>query len=790
MYIINREGEEEELVFDKILFRIKQLCYGFNPKEIDHSLVAKKTIEGMKNGMTTTEIDILSAQVAASLIVLHSDYSKLAGRLAISNIHKNAPGKFSEAMKSLYNNTKKDGTHSPNISKEVYELSQKHAKKLNAAIVKSRDIEMYEYFGIKTLERGYMLNKDGVHVETPQYMALRMALGIHKADINATIESYHLISQKYISHATPTQFNSGTPKPQMSSCFLLTIKEDSIGGIYSTLKDVAHLSKNAGGVGISIHNVRARGSYIAGSRGHSSGIVPMLRNYNETARYVDQGGGKRKGAFAIYLEPWHADIEEFLNLKKNNGAEEVRARDLFYGLWIPDLFMKRVEENGKWSLFCPNEAPNLYNVHSEEFEKLYEKYESEGLARKTIQARDLWFKIINTQIETGFPYMLYKDACNRKSNQQNLGTIKSSNLCTEIIEYTSKDETAVCNLASIVLPTYILNGKFDFKKLHEVTKVVVRNINKIIDHGMIPIKEAITSNKKHRPMGIGVQGLADVFAILKLSFDSLSARKLNTDIFETIYHAAMEESCELAQKDGPYETFKGSPLSKGLFQFDLWHVTPDSGLYNWEELRKKVKKHGVRNSLLTCVMPTASTAQILGNNESIEPFTSNMYVRRVLSGEFIVVNKYLMKELREMNLWSEEMKNKIIVQNGSIRGIQEIPEEMKERYRTVYEISSKSIIDMAADRAVFICQSQSMNIFMKGAEAEKVTAMHFYGWKRGLKTGMYYLRNTPAREAVKFTIKNTNKQEENSKIEKIHSTTQTATTDTQEEPNICLGCGA
>jgi ribonucleoside-diphosphate reductase alpha chain len=645
----------------------------------------------------------------------------------------------------------KNGTNAPLIGKETWRIIRENALVLDEAIIYDRDFS-YDYFGYKTLERSYLMKVDGKVVERPQHMLMRVAVGIHGEDIPAAIETYHLLSEKWFTHATPTLFNAGTPKPQLSSCFLLTMKEDSIDGIYDTLKQCAKISQSAGGIGLSIHSVRAKGSYIKGTGGTSNGIVPMLRNFDMTARYVDQGGGKRKGSFAIYLEPWHADVFDFLDLRKNHGKEEMRARDLFYAMWIPDLFMKRVENNEMWSLFCPNEAPGLADVWGEEFERLYEKYEGEGRARRQVKAQDLWFEVLEAQIETGTPYILYKDHANKKSNQKNLGTIKSSNLCTEIIEYTSPDEVAVCNLASIALPKFISNGKFDHQRLYEITKVVTRNLNKVIDINYYPVEEARKSNMRHRPIGIGVQGLADAFIMLRMSFDSDEARGLNKDIFETIYFGAMEASMELAKEHGAYETFKGSPVSKGIFQFDMWGVTPESGRWNWETLKQEVKKHGVRNSLLLAPMPTASTSQILGNNECFEPYTSNIYTRRTLSGEFIVANKHLMKDLIELNLWSETMRQKLIATNGSVQSIPEIPLHIKDVYKTVWEISQKSIIDMSADRGAFICQSQSLNIHLTNPNFGKLTSMHFYAWKKGLKTGMYYLRTNAAADAIKFTL--------------------------------------
>lgn len=743
--------------FDKITTRIENLCYGLDGRYIQPIEVAKKVIDGLYDGVTTTELDNLAAEVCASLTVKHPEYAVLAARIAISNLHKTTSQSFSNTMKRLYTyiNPKTD-ENAALIAPDVYGIVKKHAAKLDEVIDYSRDFD-YDFFGFKTLERSYLIKLDGKVVERPQHMLMRVSIGIHKEDIDAAIETYHLLSQKWFTHATPTLFNAGTPKPQLSSCFLLTMKDDSIDGIYDTLKQCAKISQSAGGIGLSIHNVRAKGSYIRGTNGVSNGIVPMLRNFDMTARYVDQGGGKRKGSFAIYLEPWHADIKDFLDLKKNHGKEELRARDLFYAVWVSDLFMKRVEANEDWSLFCPHEAPGLAECHGEEFERLYEKYEKEGRARETIKAQELWFEILESQIETGTPYILYKDAANGKSNQKNLGTIKSSNLCTEIMEYTSPDEVAVCNLASIALPKFVRIGKdgkkyFDHQKLYEVTKVVTRNLNKVIDVNYYPVPEARKSNFRHRPVGLGIQGLADAFILLRMPFDSEEAKGLNEDIFETIYFAAMETSMELAKLNGTYETYEGSPVSQGLFQFDLWGVTPKSGRWNWAELKQKVNKYGVRNSLLVAPMPTASTSQILGNNECFEPYTSNIYTRRTLSGEFVVVNKHLMKDLIRLGLWNDSMKNRLIGANGSVQHIPEIPQHLKDLYKTVWEISQKVIIDMAADRGAYVCQSQSMNLFLQEPNFGKLTSMHFYAWKKGLKTGIYYLRSKAASSAIQFTV--------------------------------------
>jgi ribonucleoside-diphosphate reductase alpha subunit len=760
MLVLKRDGHRESVKFDKITARIEKLCYGLDPKFINPVEVAMKVINGLYDGVSTQELDNLAAEIAASMTTKHPDFAKLAARIAVSNLHKVTSKSFSNTMKRLYTYVDpKTGQNAPLISKETWKVIHENAAELDDAIIYDRDFS-YDYFGFKTLERSYLMKVDGKVVERPQHLLMRVAVGIHGEDIAAAIETYNLLSEKWFTHATPTLFNAGTPKPQLSSCFLLTMKDDSIDGIYDTLKQTAKISQSAGGIGLSIHNVRAKGSYIKGTGGTSNGIVPMLRNFDMTARYVDQGGGKRKGSFAIYLEPWHADIFEFLELKKNHGKEEMRARDLFYAMWIPDLFMKRIENNESWSLFCPNEAPGLADCYGEEFERLYEKYEKEGKARKQIKAQDLWFEILEAQIETGTPYMLYKDAANKKSNQKNLGTIKSSNLCTEIMEYTSPDEVAVCNLASIALPKFVTeDGKFDHQKLYEITKVVTRNLNKVIDVNYYPVPEARYSNMRHRPIGIGVQGLADAFILLRMPFDSPEARGLNTDIHETIYFAAMETSMELAKVNGAYETFKGSPVSKGIFQFDMWGVTPASGRWDWDNLKKEVKQNGVRNSLLLAPMPTASTSQILGNNECFEPYTSNIYTRRTLSGEFIIANKHLMKDLISLGLWSENMRQKLISTNGSVQPIAEIPQSIKDIYKTVWEISQKSIIDMSADRGAYICQSQSLNIHLTDPNFGKLTSMHFYAWKKGLKTGMYYLRSTAAADAIKFTLDKTAMQQ-------------------------------
>jgi ribonucleoside-diphosphate reductase alpha chain len=767
MFVLKRDGRNEPVMFDKITARVRKMCYGLN-KLVDPVKVAMRVIEGLYDGVTTSELDNLAAETAATMTVQHPDYARLAARIAVSNLHKNTKKSFSEVMTDLYNYVNpRTGKKAPLVSDEVYKVIMDNSAKLDSTIIYNRDFG-YDYFGFKTLERSYLLKLNGEIVERPQHMLMRVSIGIHLEDIDEAIETYELMSKKIFTHATPTLFNSGTPKPQMSSCFLLQIQDDSIDGIYDTLKQTAKISQSAGGIGLSIHNVRATGSYIRGTNGTSNGIVPMLKVYNDTARYVDQGGGKRKGSFAIYMEPWHADVFEFLDLRKNTGAEEMRARDLFYAMWIPDLFMKRVEENGDWTLMCPNECPHLFDTYGDEFENLYTGYEKVGKGRKTIKARDLWEKILEAQIETGNPYMLYKDAANRKSNQKNLGTIRSSNLCTEIMEYTAKDEVAVCNLASISIPMFIEedeNGNkfFNHQKLFKVTKKITQNLDTVIDRNYYPVKEAENSNFRHRPVGLGIQGLADAFILLRMPFTSDEAKKLNEEIFETIYFAAVTSSMEMAKVKEPYSSFKGSPMSLGEFQFNMWGVSEDdlSGRWDWKALRKKVMKNGVRNSLLVAPMPTASTSQILGNNEAFEPYTSNIYTRRVLSGEFIVVNKHLLEDLVELGLWNNEMKEDIMRANGSVQHIDIIPQELKNLYKTVWEMSMKDIIDMSRQRGYFIDQSQSLNLFMQDANYSKLTSMHFYAWKSGLKTGMYYLRTKSAVNAIKFTVSNKKKVEDN-----------------------------
>ena len=751
MYVYKRDGRRELVQFDKITARIKKLCYGLHDN-VDPQAVAMRVIEGVYDGVTTTELDNLAAEVAATNAVNHPDYAQLASRIAVSNLHKSTKKSFTEVMRDLRNYVDPvTGEPAALIAEDVMALIDEHSEVLDSTIIYDRDFN-YDFFGFKTLERSYLLKIEGEIAERPQQMLMRVSIGIHKDDIQSAIETYNMMSEGWFTHATPTLFNAGTPKPQMSSCFLLTMKSDSITGIYDTLQQCAKISQNAGGIGLAVHDIRATGSYIRGTNGTSNGIVPMLRVFNDTARYVDQGGGKRKGSFAIYIEPWHADVFDFLDLKKNHGKEENRARDLFYALWIPDLFMKRVEENGDWTLMCPNECPGLADTHSAEFEAKYTGYEKAGKGRKTIKAQELWFKILESQIETGVPYMLFKDAANSKSNQQNLGTIRSSNLCTEIIEYTAPDEVAVCNLASVALPKFVTEaGDFDHDHLFKVVYQMTRNLNRVIDRNYYPIVEARNSNMRHRPIGLGVQGLADAFILMRYAFDSTEARQLNKDIFETIYYAACTASKDLAVEDGAYETWEGSPASKGQLQFDLWGVKP-SDRWEWDVLKEEISKHGMRNSLLVAPMPTASTAQILGNNECFEPYTSNIYTRRTLSGEFIIVNKHLLRDLTKLGLWNEEMKNRLIAGNGSVQNIQEIPENLKLIYRTSWEISQRSLLDMAADRGAYICQSQSLNVFMENVTNAKLTSMHFHAWHSGLKTGMYYLRTKAASDAIKFTV--------------------------------------
>ncbi len=801
MYVLKRDGRREDVQFDKITSRIKKLCYGLDSR-VDPIQISQKVVLGVYPGVSTVELDELAAQTAAYMSTQHPDFSLLAARISVSNLHKQTEKVFSKVIAILHDYVHGQGCatagkSSSLISDEIYEIVMKNKDRLNSALIMDRDFG-YDYFGFKTLERSYLLRIDGKPVERPQHLIMRVSLGIHKNDIDAAIETYNLMSQRFFTHATPTLFNSGTPRPQMSSCFLLCMQDDSIDGIFETLKQCANISKYAGGIGLSIHNIRASHSYIRGTNGSSNGIVPMLRVFNNTARYVDQGGGKRKGSISVYLEPWHPDIFAFLDLRKNHGNEFDRARDLFYALWIPDLFMKRVEVDTQWSLFCPDEAPGLYDFYGDEFDELYEKYESEGRARKTIRAQDLWFAILESQVETGTPFMLFKDHANRKSNQKNLGTIRSSNLCTEIIQYTSPDEIAVCNLASVNLSAMVLDAKdtgangptYDFQRLYEITKVITRNLNKVIDENYYPAPQAKVSNMRHRPIGIGVQGLADAFIRMRMPFSSPEAAELNRNIFETMYYGALEASMELAKRDGPYETYEGSPASKGQLQFDLWGYTPSSGLWNWEDLKARIAQHGIRNSLLLAPMPTASTAQILGNNESVEPFTSNMYNRRVLAGEFAVVNKYLLMDLTKRGLWTAEVRNQIMADRGSIQNVESIPQDLKELYKTVWEIKQRVILDQAADRGVYICQSQSTNIHIAEPTVAKLTSMHFYAWKKGLKTGMYYLRTKPKADAIQFTVDQVSKESNNPSMPHLQTGGSTSTASLPVEEEACLSCGA
>lgn len=779
MYVVKRDGRKERVLFDKITARISKLCYGLDMNFVDPVEISLKVVGGIYPGVTTTELDNLAAETAAYLTTKHPDYALLAARIAVSNLHKDTTKQFSAVVEKLYQYTNpKTGKHQPKVAHEFHEIVMANVERLNSAIIYDRDYN-YNYFGFKTLSRAYLMQVDGIVIERPQHMLMRVAIGIHGTDIDAAIETYNLMSEKAFTHASPTLFHAGTPRPQLSSCFLLTMMDDSIEGIFDTLKTCSIISKHAGGLGLNVHCIRASGSYIAGTNGHSNGLVPMLRVFNNMARYVDQGGNKRPGALAIYLEPWHADIFDFLDLRKNHGKEEARARDLFYALWIPDLFMRRVEEDGDWSLLCPHECPGLGDCWGEEFERLYEQYEREGRARRTIKAQKLWAAIIDAQIETGTPYMTYKDAANRKSNQQNLGTIKCSNLCTEIIEYSAPDEISVCNLASIALPHFVRDETtYDFEALRQVTKVVTRNLNKIIDINYYPLPATRYSNIRHRPIGLGVQGLADAFLMMRLPFDSPRARLLNQQIFETIYYSALEASCELAERFGPYETYANSPVSRGILQQDMWDVTP-TNLWDWDALKARIAQHGVRNSLLLAPMPTASTSQILGYNECFEPYTSNIYTRRVLAGEFQVVNSHLMKDLSERGLWTEAIKNRIISDGGSIQRVSGIPDFLKELYRTVWEIPQRAIVDMAADRGAFIDQSMSLNIHIAEPTYAKLTSMHFYGWKKGLKTGMYYLRTRPAADAIKFTVDQASLAQTDAPVEDID--TSSAKTESKTE---------
>lgn len=780
MFVLKRNGNIEIVSFDKILNRIKKIGHEVNLK-INYTTLAMKVIDQLYNKISTTKIDELSAQQCASMASIHHDYNVLAGRIIVSNHHKNTAASFSSVMEELYNCKDKHGNPSPLVSSDLIYITRNNSEFLDGLCDYSRDY-LIDYFGFKTLERAYLMKINGKTLERPQHMFLRVSIGIHGSNMDKVVETYQHMSQKYFTHATPTLFNAGTPHPQLSSCYLLAMESDSIDGIYNTLKDCAMISKWAGGIGLHIHNIRATGSNIRKTNGTSNGIVPMLRVFNNTAKYVDQGGGRRNGSFAIYLEPWHADVEAFLQMRKNHGDEEMKARDLFYALWMPDLFMQRVKAGGKWTLMCPDECPGLADVYGDAFVSLYESYENAGKGRKTMNARDLWFQILDSQMETGTPYIVYKDASNKKSNQQNVGTIKSSNLCSEIIEYSDENETAVCNLASIALPMFVDKTtnppSFDYEGLHKITRIVTYNLNRIIDVNFYPTEKTRRSNMRHRPIGIGVQGLADVFMMMNLPFGSEKSREINKHIFETIYHAAVEESCSIAEKESPYSTFDGSPASKGLLQFDLWGVQHNNDRYNWTELKERVMKHGLRNSLLLAPMPTASTSQILGFNECIEPITSNIYSRRTLAGEFIISNKYLMNDLMKLDMWNEKVKNNIIANNGSIQQIESIPLEIREKYRTVWEMPMRDLIDMAADRGIYICQSQSLNLWQQDPNYNTLTSMHFYAWSKGLKTGIYYLRRRGRHQAQQFTIEPEKKPSESS------------TTTQEKEDEICVSCSA
>ena len=788
MYVIKRSGKTEIVSFDKILKRIKTLgqeTYDIpvpslrENLKINYTSLAMKVIDQLYNNISTAKIDELSAEQCATMASIHPDYNVLACRLIIANHQKNTSSSFIETMTKLYMNKDKHGKHSPLITDDLYMIAKLNETELDRVCNYTRDF-LIDYFGFKTLERAYLIKVNKVIVERPQHMWLRVAMGIHGDNIEKIKETYELMSQKYFTHATPTLFNAGTPHPQLSSCYLIAMENDSIEGIYNTLKDCALISKWAGGIGLHIHNIRASGSDIRGTNGSSNGIVPMLRVFNHTAKYVDQGGGKRNGSFAMYMEPWHADIESFLDLRKNHGDEDLKARDLFYAVWMSDLFMQRVKDGKEWTLMCPDECPGLSDVYGEAFETLYTFYENEGKGRKTMKARDLWFQILDAQMETGTPYLLYKDAVNKKCNQKNLGTIKSSNLCCEITEYSDANETAVCNLASIALPSFIVtdeNGEtsFDYYKLHSVTRTVTYNLNCIIDVNFYPTPKTERSNFRHRPIGIGVQGLADVFILLNIPFYSDKAKEINLRIFQTIYHAALTESCQIAKKDGKYSTFEGSPASEGILQFDMWGIDPNERvkMYDWNKLKEQIKTYGLRNSLLVAPMPTASTSQILGYNECIEPITSNIYSRRTIAGDFMVVNKYLMKDLMKIDMWNDKVKNNIIANNGSIQQIGSIPQDLKDKYKTVWEIPMRNLIDMAADRGAFVCQSQSLNLWLEDPNYNNLTSMHFYAWNKGLKTGIYYLRRRARHQAQQFTIEPEKKSSSN-----------------QEEDEICEMCSA
>ena len=799
MKVKKRNGSLEEMRYDKITRRISVFCNDLNLDYIDPTYVTLKVTQGIYDGITTTELDVLAAETAAAMVTTHPDYAKLAGRLAVSNLHKTTHKKFSQCIKELYSFVEpKTGKESSLINDDVYKFILENREILDETIIQDRDFD-FDYFGYKTLERSYLLKIGERVVERPQYLYMRVAAGICKGNVNEAIRIYNDLSEHFYTHATPTLFNAGTRRPQMSSCFLVGNKGDDIGGLFDTLKDVANISKWAGGIGLHVHDVRAKGSYIKGTGGQSDGLLPMMKTYNEVARWINQGG-KRKGSFAVYLEPWHADVMEFIDLRKNHGKEEMRARDLFLAMWTSNLFMERVESDGDWTLFSPDEAPGLSDVYDspedKSFTRLYEQYEQEGRGRKTIKARKLMDAILTSQIETGTPYMLYKDAANYKSNQKNLGTIKSSNLCTEIIEYSSPTEQAVCNLASIALPKYILNGEFNHKLLYDNTYQVVKNLNNVIDLNYYPTEETKRSNFKHRPVGLGIQGLADVFCLLGLPFESEDADKLQTDIFETIYFAAMTSSKDLAKEFGPYESIVGSPIEKGIFQYQMWDKTDDdlSGRWDWKSLRNEVINYGVRNSLLVAPMPTASTAQILGNNEAFEPFTTNLYSRRTLSGEFIMINKHLVSDLLKLGLWNDTIKNKLIMENGSVQNIPEIPTELKEVYKTVWEMSQKRVLQMAANRSIFIDQSQSLNLFVDNATKPKLLAAHLFGWKLGLKTGMYYLRTRAAVDAIKGLGVDTSTKPEVPTNNTLISEQTPEVTMTSERPTDspfeCEGCGS
>ncbi|XP_012529979.1 ribonucleoside-diphosphate reductase large subunit [Monomorium pharaonis] len=781
MHVIKRNGRKEDVHFDKITSRIAKQCYNLDMNYVDPSAVAIQVIRGLYSGVTTVVLDNLAAETAATMATNHPDYAILAARIDVSNLHKETKKTFSEVMHDLYYaKNSVTNEHTPIINEHYYNIIKNNAERLDSAIIYDRDFN-YNYIGFKTLERSYLLKINGKIVERPQHMLMRVAVGIHENDIDKAIETYNYLSERYFTHASPTLFNACTNNQQMSSCFLLTLEDDSIKGIYSTLKKCSLISKYAGGIGLNVHCIRAKSAEDTNT---TNGLVSVLKLYNEIAVYVDQGGNKRPGAFAIYLEPWHADIFDFLELKRNIGDGNMRARDLFYGLWIPDLFMERVYNDEMWSLMCPYESPGLADVWGDEFKELYIRYEKEGRYKKKVAARIVWIAILRSQVETGTPYMLYKDQCNRKSNHQHIGTIKCSNLCTEIVEYSGPGEVAVCNLASIAVNMFVNTDTktFDFDKLKTVAKIVTRNLDKVIDVNFYPIPETKTSNQRHRPIGIGIQGLADAFLLMRYPFESKEAKELNIKIFETLYYGALESSCELAAEKGTYETYQGSPVSKGILQYDMWNVKP-TDLWDWDELKRKIAKHGVRNSLLIAPMPTASTAQILGNNESIEPYTSNIYVRRVLSGEFVIVNPHLLRDLTARGLWDEDMQNEILANFGSVQNIERIPDDLKVLYKTVWEIPQKVILEMAADRGAFIDQSQSLNVHIGDPTTEKLTSMHFFGWRKGLKTGMYYLRTKPAANPIQFTVDQSKLQSRDSISNDSNNSISTISNTPIESPN-------